>query len=253
MAIPRADLRCRQAAATLGIALLASVVPAEHAEAQTPVEGEVRQLVTFRFLPARAAEAMAIFREEALPLYRDNRAMLSFRGLREVESPVPLDLVVVSGFRGMEGMDASNEALSRLAEQAGSSIREIYGAIAGLSATHDDQFVRMLPELSTGDPTKKTLVALVWYRLMPGEREHFERAFADELVPWERRSGVPASTGRFLLSDGWHYLRIVGVDSLGDYQAYWEAAEQAGHGYIDGITTRRREVILAPVPELAVR
>ena len=56
---------------------------------------------------SKTAEAIALFRDRALPLYERNEPMLSFRGLREVESPEPLDLIVVSAFRGMAGMDES--------------------------------------------------------------------------------------------------------------------------------------------------
>jgi hypothetical protein len=217
------------------------------------MEGEVRQLVTFRFLPGRAAEARAIFRNRALPLYRDNPAMTSFRAFREVESPVPLDLIVVSGFLGMTGMDESNAALDALAAERGTSLGAVYGEIGALSATHDDQFVAMLPELAVDDPAQRGLVAMISYRLLPGEHERFLRTLREETVPWERRRGIPSATARFLLSDGWHYLRVVGFDSLGDYEAYWAGVEGAGHDYIDGITTKRRETILAPVPGLAVR
>jgi hypothetical protein len=47
---------------------------------------EVRQIVSFRFLPGKSAEAIQIFREEALPLYQANGPMLRFRACREVES-----------------------------------------------------------------------------------------------------------------------------------------------------------------------
>lgn len=44
---------------------------------------------------------MTAFRDHAIPLYRRDEAMLSFRAFREIESPVALDLIVVSAFRGM--------------------------------------------------------------------------------------------------------------------------------------------------------
>ncbi len=241
------------AAALLGAGLgVLPLLPAPLA-AQIPVGGEVRQLVTFRFLPGRSAEAMRIYSEQALPLYVRNEAMRSFRALREVESPVPLDLVVVSAFDGMTGMDASNEALRRLAAEAGTSIGAIYGAIAALSESHHDQFVTMVPELGTGDPTAERLVALVWYRTLPGEQERFERTLAD-VVAWERSEGIPSATGRFLVSDGWTHLRFLGFDSLGAFQAYREDVDDArGRGYLSSVVALQREAILAPVPEFAVR
>lgn len=223
-------------------------------QAQEPTTGEVRQLVTFHFLPGRAAEAIEVFRARALPLYERDEAMLTFRGFREVESPTPLDLVVISAFRGMSGMDDSNETLRDLAASGGSSIGAIYGAIASMSASHHDQFVEMLPAAGSGDPASRPLVALVWYRISPGESEGFERTVTDRIAPWERDAGVPATTGRFLVSDGWHYLRFLGFDSLGDYQAYWTDVARSGHhAAVDAITVERREAILAPVDALSVR
>ena len=224
------------------------------ASAQVPIEGEVRQLVTFRFLPGMAAEANALYRARAIPLYEQDEAMLSFRALREVESPVPLDLIVVSSFQGMAGMDESNAALSRLAEASGSSIGAIYGNIGQFTESHHDQFVEMLAPMVNGDPSTKRLVALVWYRVLPGETSSFERSLEMDIVPWERRRSVPTSTGRFLVSDGWSYLRFLGFDSLADYQAYWTAlgAEDV-YQAVERATALRREVILAPVPELSVR
>ena len=221
--------------------------------AQVPFEGEVRQLVTFRFLPGRSGDAMQLYTEQAMPLYEAGTAMRSFRGLREVESPIPLDLVVVSSFAGMAGMDDSNEELRGLAAESGTSIGAIYGAIGALSSSHDDQFVAMLPQLGSGDPTAAGLVALVWYQTLAGEQEQFERSLK-EVVEWETENGVRASTGRFLVSDGWTHLRFLGFESLADYQSYWDSVSGAGpHGYLDGVTAQRREVILAPIPEFTVR
>jgi len=84
--------------------------------AQVPDESEVRQIVTFSFLPGKSAEALAVFRDRAIPFYRRDLAMRSFRGFREIESPIPLDLIIVRAFAGMTGMDASNAALPALAE-----------------------------------------------------------------------------------------------------------------------------------------
>lgn len=246
------------AALTVAVLAAAPVVtptrsPGADLHAQEVFDGEVRQLVTFRFVPGRSADAQTIFRERALPLYRLDEAMHSFRAFREVESSIPLDLVVVSSFEGMAGMDEHNAALGALPGPDGRGIGGFYGEIGGLIAAHDDQFVEMLPALSDGDPSSRRRVALVWYRLIPGEAPRFERTLAEDLLPWERSMEIPSATGRFLLSDGWHYLRVVGFDSLAGYQAYWEGAANAGHAYLDVITTTRREVILAPVPELSVR
>lgn len=239
-------------AGTVALAVIAWPGLPGHLGAQEAGGAEVRQLVTFRFLPGAAADAIGIYREQALPLYEQDEAMLSLRVFREVESPVPLDLVVVRSFAGMRGMDASNEALRALAADEGTSIGSIYGAIAARSATHHDEFVEMLPRLANGDPSARSLVAMVRYRTLPGEQARFERTLR-ETSRWEREHAIASETGRFLVSDGWHYLRLLGFDSLGAYQAYWSEVGAAGHGYIDGITALRQEVIVAPVPDLFVR
>ena len=105
---------------------------------QSSATAEVVQLVTFRFQPGKTSEAIGIFRELALPLYERNPAMLSFRGLREVESPEPLDLVVVSTFRGMAGMDDSNAGLRAAAEEAGTTMGAFYGAMGEVMDSHHD-------------------------------------------------------------------------------------------------------------------
>ena len=238
--------------AALGAALLH--LGGAQAEGQATPLPEVRQLVTFKFQPGKTGEAIALFRERALPLYERNEPMLSFRGFREVESPEPLDLIVVSAFRGMAGMDESNAALRAEAERSGASVGAIYGDIGALSTSHHDQFVEMLAPLSNGDPTTERLVALVSYQLLPGEGPAFERAMRSAIVEWEKAAGVPSATGRFLISDGWHYLRFIGFDSLGDYHDYWSRlGSEAGYSAIDRLTVRRKEIVVAPVPELAVR
>lgn len=217
--------------------------------AQAPVSGEVRQLVTFAFLPGKAAEALDLYRTTAVPLYERDAAMLSFRAFREVESPVALDLVVVRGFRGMAGMDASNEALRELARSAGTDMRALYGRIGALTAGHTDQFVEMLPRLGSGDPASRRLTAFVWHRIRPGTALAFERSLTRLTGP--SAGGPPSATGRMLIADGWDYLSFVGVDSLGEFQAFHDRLT-ADAGLAE-LTAARRVAILAVVPELSVR
>ncbi len=217
---------------------------------------DVRQIVSFRFLPGRTAEAIQLFRDEAKPLYEANAPMLRFRAYREVESPEPLDLVVISSFRGMEGMDASNRALSEEAARRGTSVSEIYGRIAGGSSGHRDEFVEMDPRLSWGDVDGTSLVVLVRVRIAPGRRSDYDTLLRERVAPWERESRLLAGSesGRFLLSDGFDFFRILATSSLGDWQRYLEALRLAPFaGELDGWTVESRQVILAPVRELSVR
>jgi len=107
--------------------------------------------------------------------------------------------------------------------------------------------------LTNGDPTEKRLGALVSFQLLSDEGEPFEGLLADAVLPWEQAAGVPKAAGRFLVSNGWHYLRIIGFDSLGGFHEYRTSVSEAGHGVIDQITVRRKEIMVAPVPELSVR
>ena len=232
----------------LSVLVSSACVNARPAEATVAVESEVRQVVTFKFVPGASGKAVTVFRDHAIPLYRGDEDMLSFRGFREIESPIALDLVVVSAFRSMSGMDRSNTAL----REAG--IGTFYSEVGGLIAEHTDQFVEMLPALGSGDPFTRARTIFVWYRIVPGQAQEFERALATSVVPWERASGVPSASGRFLVSDGWDYLRIFGCDSLGAYQDYWaDLGRLPGYARVVDVTAKRREVIVAPVPELAVR
>jgi len=222
--------------------------------AQIPAEAEVRQLVTFTFLPGKSTEALTVFRDRAKPFYELDLAMRSFRGFREIESPVPLDLIIVRAFAGMAGMDESNAALPALAEEVGTSMGAFYGAIGALTSGHTDQFIEMLPALGYGDPSSYRLTAFVWYRVVPGQSRDFERALEETVVPWERAAGIPSATGRFLLSDGWQYLRFLAFDSLGEYHDYWSrVGAETDHARLERLTAERREAIVASLPELSIR
>lgn len=214
---------------------------------------EVRQIVTFSFLPGRSADGVRLFREKALPLYEANPAMRSFRGFREVESPVPLDLVVVSSFEGMGGMDESNAALRRLAAERETTIGGIYGEISAIASEHTDQFAEMVPGMGRGDPASTALTAVIWYQVHPDSAAVFETALI-RLAAFEYDDEIPSATGRMLLSDGWDYVRFLGFESLGAYQTYWQTVTAArDYGLLAGSTLRRREVILSRIPDLDVR
>jgi hypothetical protein len=217
---------------------------------------EVRQLVYFDFLPGKTEEAIRLFRAEALPLYVENDPMLRFRAYREAESPEPVDLVVVSSFRGMAGMDRSNRALGEEAAKRGSTVGEIYGRIGALSERHRDEFVEIDPALSWGEVSGASLVAFVSLRLAPGKKEVYARILRDEVVPWEKRAGIAAGGegGAYLVSDGLAFFRLLCLSSLDDWHRYvTEARKQPFALELDGSVAAERVMLLAPVPELSVR
>jgi len=238
----------------LGCVCLAGLNLGTEARAQTPVDREVRQIVTFSFLPGQMSEALRIYRDEAIPIYRETEALISFRGFGERESPVPLDLMIVSAFNGMAGMDNAGTQQRKIAELRGTSIGAIYGRLGALTSGHTDQFIEMLPALGAGDASSRRLTAFVWYRLLPGRAGDFEYIIEHDLVPWEVDNVAGSATGRFLLSDGWDYLRMLAFDSLGDYQEYWSSAEaDANHSLISRITVERREVLVSSMSDFSIR
>lgn len=219
--------------------------------AQAPSDDapDVIQIVTFRFAPGQAGKAIEVFRDLALPLYEQDPDMLEFRAYREVESPSALDLVVISHFRGMAGMDRSNARLRTLATETGTSMGAVYGGIGALSVGHTDEFV----EIVTGD----RLASMDGSRLVVLEYLEAQRA-ADPAAELKRvylpnDTGVSGGIGGpVLIADGWGYFRMYGAESLGTVHA---VARTPGMSLVDGNVTvsRRKRVVLAPVPELSVR
>lgn len=233
--------------------LLGAGIPGA-AAGQMPAHGEVRQLVSFTLRPGAAPAVREIYRDELLALYRADPEMRSLRVFREAESAVPVDLVVVRAFDGMAGMDASGEALRGLASESGTSVGALYGRISALSTGHTDEFVRMVPGAGEGDPAAAPLTAVFRFRIVPGRLDAMAEALAGPVRIMEREGRWAASTGRVLLGDGWHLVRMVGLSSLGDYQSYVERLERAldDAGVADSVAARSDQLLVA-IPELAVR
>lgn len=235
------------AAAALSPALLA-------AQGRTPVP-EVRQLVTFLFQPGRAAEASAIYEKQLLPIYADVPALRRFRAYHEAESPEPLDLVVVSSYGGMAGMDTANAALRRGAG-TGRSAFAIYGTLAALSHSHHDQFIEMLPSLSDSVSSPATLTVFQYIRVSPGMQADFESALRD-LVRRSEKDGQLydwSETGRVLVGDGWDYVRIFGVRTLADWHRYQRfALSPTMLAPFNRTIAARKTIILRHDPRLDVR
>lgn len=240
----------------LGAALLPAGALAQPA---SPAGSDVRQIVTFRFLPGRSDSALAIYQRELVPLYRANDAMRRFRGYREAESPEPLDLVIVSSFDGMAGMDSSNATLRTLSS-GGRSTFQWYGVLAGLSQQHHDQFVEMLPDLgdvaAAASDSSPGLVAMEYIRLSPGNRRTYERMVGARARSVERARRLVrwSETGRLLVSDGWDYVRFIGIASLAAWQEYVRAMDASGvTDDLDRLILARKTIVVRQVPALSVR
>jgi hypothetical protein len=253
--IPSCVFQCRHA---LVAALLIITVPIHRLTAQTQgtaPQPEVRQLVTFLFQPGRATDALTIYEQKLKPIYTDIAPLLRFRAFREAESPEPLDLVIVSSYAGMAGMDLANDALRR-PHASGQSAFALYGTLSAMTQTHLDQFVEMLPALSDTATDAATLTVFEYIRVSPGRQALFERGLLNEVRPFERANRLYdwSETGRMLVSDGWDYLRIFGVKTLGDWHRYKRGTRGQGFQFAtDTVVAARKTIILRRNGRLSVR
>jgi len=235
--------------------VLAAVSPSPSVAQTGGAASGVRQIVTFRFAPGRTAEALAIYERQLKPIYLDVAPLLRFRGYREVESPEPLDLVVVSSYDGMAGMDAANGALRR-PHASGRSAFALYGALSDLSQSHHDQFVEMEPAWSDAVADGGTLTVFEYLRLVPGTQAAFDQLLRTGVRPFERTQRLHAwsESGRVLVGDGWDIVRIFGIGSLGDWQRYRQRMREAPFAAaLDGMVASRKTIILRVDAGLSVR
>jgi len=230
------------------------VAPLHGQDVAAPAQREVRQIVTFLFQPGRTTEAVAIYERQLKPIYADVIPLLRFRAYRESESPEPLDLVVVSSYRGMAGMDAANEAL-RAPHRSGGSAVTLYGTLAAMTQSHHDQFVEMLP-VNGGTPDDSAGITVFEYLRVPlRQHQAFETAIRSRIQD-EQKIGLFrwSEFGRMLVSDGWDFLRIYHMRSLAEWhrhRAYDRARLYSPGGELD--PTARKTIILRQDPRLSVR
>lgn len=246
----------RLSAIAIGVMLAATSPTACTAQNMPAIAGgEVRQIVTFLFQPGRSGEAMSIYEKQLKPIYTDVAPLRRFRAYREAESPEPLDLVVISSYDGMAGMDAANEALRR-PTASGQSAFALYGRLSAMTQTHHDQFVEMLPALGDSTVDGADLTVFEYLRVAPGTQARFSTLLFTSIRPFERARGLYtwSETGRMLVSDGWDFVRIYGIRSLGDWQRYHEQIRNSPHGAeLDGMIAARKTLILRRDARMSVR
>jgi hypothetical protein len=231
-------------------------IPTPVLRAQSTVRPpEVRQIVTFQFQPGKSDDAMAIYERQLKPIYADVPALRRFRAYREAESPEPLDLVVVSTYDGMAGMDSSNAALKR-PRADGTSAFALYGTLSGMTQTHHDQFVEMIPVLSDTAFDIAGLTVFEYVRIAPGRQEDFVTLLWSAVRPYEKatQSYAWSEAGRMLVADGWDFVRIFSVRSLGDWHRYAMRMRVATFGKeLNAMVAARKTIILRQDPRLSVR
>jgi hypothetical protein len=230
------------------------------AVAQTPAPyrasvPEVRQIVTFLFQPSRLDDALAIYTQKLLPIYSDLLPLKRFRAYREAESPEPLDLVIVSSYNGMAGMDSANVAL-RVPHKSGQSAFALYGALSAMTHTHHDQFVEVIASLSDSTAERSGLTVFEYLRAAPGARRGYLSLLQRDLRAFEKAQGLYLSseTGRMLVSDGWDFLRIHQMASLEQWQRYQQQTRVSPYaGQLDSMIVARKTLILRGDARLSLR
>ncbi len=236
-----------------GLSVIAVVGP-DLAMAQGDTPLEVRQIVTFQFAAGRTGDAVEIYRHQLRPIYDRISALLRFRAFGEAESPEPLDLIVVSSYRGMAGMDLANEGL-RQPGPGGVTALSLYATLSALTVGHHDQFVEIRPALSD-TAAASPFTVFEYLRLAPRSREGFERLVRERVRPFERSRDLVqwSETGRMLVSDGWDYLRIIGIGSLAEWHRYqtrmWSAPFNAD---LQRYVSARKTIVVRAIPSLSVR
>ncbi len=95
---------------------------------------------------------------------------------------------------------------------------------------------------------------LVTFQFQPGKTGEALNIFKEKALPLYEGNEAMLSFRGFLVSDGWHYLRFLGFDSLGDYHDYWTRLRAEPRlAAIEQITVKRKEIIVAPLRALSVR
>jgi hypothetical protein len=248
----------RAALVAAGVAVLAGTAdPASVAQAPLAEAREVRQLVTFRHLPGQSTAALELYREHLVPIYREVEAMRMVRVFAEVESPEPLDLMVVTHYADLAAMDRANAQLRRpLPDHP--PVGELYRRLSDLSFGHHDQFVELISAAAVASLPDGALEVLEFFRLDRSVAAVFERIVLDTVHPWEQQQEVRdlvyrSETARFLIADGWDYLRSYAVPSLSAWQRY--VTLRARHSGLSAIAaaTSRKTMVLREIAELRVR
>ena len=240
------------------LALATVWVAADVSARQLAQSREVRQLVTFRFLPGQSRAVLDLYRSHLAPIYREVEPMRHVRGFSEVESPEPLDLMIVTHYADLAAMDRANRDLRRPWPDH-PPVFELYRQVSDLSLGHHDQFVEVIsPPVFPATPDG-LLEVFEFLRLTPGSAGAFEREMLATVHPWEqhiemRDIVVRSETARFLVSDGWDYLRTYAVRDLASWQTYSAARARNPAGYqAQRLVSARKTMILREIPDLRVR
>jgi hypothetical protein len=252
-----------RAAVTAAVSVIAALAAGPGPEARTAGQAladsrELRQLVTFRFLPGQTGQAMDLYRAQVVPVYRQTDDIRTVRFLGEVESPEALDLMVITHYADMAAMDRANRALAARVDDP-VPIGQLYRQLSDLSVGHHDQFVEVLTPPAIAPVPDRLLDVLEFIRVAPGMGAAFERMTLGAVHAWEQETSIRelvprTETARFLIADGWDYLRTYAVADLAAWQAY--ATARRRHPVTTSaarLVDARKTMILREMPDLRVR
>ena len=204
-------------------AVLFAVLGADPADAQRRSfeQPELRQLVTFRWaerMPSNFRPSMATLAD----IYRQTPAVVRMRGFRKAESPEPFDLILMTSYRGFDGLELARKQMTSVRTTEGRNIFSVQEMLDSTGAWRRDEFVEMLGDLEHRSGSEPRTLIFEWVRLVPAAQRAYELLLQTSVVPWERDLTwlQLSETGRVIVGDGWDYLRILGFASLSEYQDY---------------------------------
>ena len=109
------------------------------------------------------------------------------------------------------------------------------------------------------DAADGALEVLEFLRVPPPSAPAFERQTLTAVQSWEQEQSMRdvvlrSETARFLVADGWDYLRTYSVRTLGAWQAYVAARNRhPGAMAVNRLVESRKTMIVREIAELRVR
>jgi len=167
-------------------------------------------------------------------------------------------LMLVTHYADLAAMDRANQELARpVAERPPVGI--LYDRLSNMSLGHHDQFVEVLSPPAFAPTPDGTLDVLEFIRVESGFAESFEQQVLSTVHSWEQQDDMRdivlrSETARFLVADGWDYLRTYAIRNLSAWQAY--AAARGRHpaaNAVNRMVAARKTLILREIDDLRVR
>ena len=114
----------------------------------------------------------------------------------------------------------------------------------------------MLSALSDTAGDGAGLTVFEYTRVAPGAQARFEAQLGTHVRPFELAGHLYewSESGRMLISDGWDYLRIYGVRSLGSWHRYLQQMRTAPFQQeLGSLVAARKTLVLRREARLSIR